>query len=74
MSRSFAELKHEALELGPEQREELAADLLRSPDSVDEIDRAWMEEAQRRYEAIRTGRARTLDHDSVVTQLEARFG
>jgi hypothetical protein len=74
MSRNFADLKHEALDLDPEQREQLVAELLRSLDNVDEIDRAWMDEVQRRYEAIRTGRARTLDHDSVVARLDARFG
>ena len=74
MSRSFADLAHEALDLDDEQREELIGVLLTSLDRVDEIDRAWMEEARRRYDAIRSGKARTLPHDEVVARLNARFG
>jgi hypothetical protein len=74
MSRSFADLTHEVLDLEDEQREELVGMLLKSLDQVDEIERAWMEEAMRRYEAIRSGRARTLAHEDVVARLEARFG
>lgn len=74
MSRSFADLTHEALDLDDRRREELVGLLLNSLDHVDEIDRAWMEEAKRRYEAIRSGKARTLSHEEVVARLEARFG
>jgi putative addiction module component (TIGR02574 family) len=74
MSRSFADLTHEALDLDDREREELVGLLLNSLDHVDEIDRAWMEEARRRYEAVRSGKARTLSHDEVVARLEARFG
>lgn len=74
MSRSFTDLTHEALDLDDHQREELAGLLINSLDHVDGIDRAWMEEARRRYEAIRTGKARTLSNDEVVARLEARFG
>lgn len=44
----------------------------RNSDAV--ADRAWMDKARRRYQAIRSGTARTLDHDEVVARLEARFG
>ena len=74
MSRSFADLTHEALDLDDRRREELVGLLLNSLDHIDEIDRAWMEEAKRRYEAVRSGKARTLSHDEVVARLEARFG
>jgi hypothetical protein len=74
MSRSFSDLTHEALDLDDHRREELVGLLLNSLDHVDEIDRAWMEEAKRRYEAVRSGKARTLSHEEVVARLEARFG
>ncbi|MBV9108552.1 MAG: hypothetical protein JO306_03995 [Gemmatimonadetes bacterium] len=32
-----------------------------------------MDEVQRRYDAIRSGRARTLSHEEVVARLTARF-
>jgi putative addiction module component (TIGR02574 family) len=74
MSRNLADLTHEVLDLDDQEREHLVEVLLTSLDRADEIDRAWMEEARRRYEAIRSGRARTLSHDEVVARLEARFG
>lgn len=46
-------------------REELVEALLASPEREEEIDRAWIAEARWRYDAIRSGKARTLDHDEV---------
>jgi len=74
MSHTFSDVTHAALDLDDQEREQLAGLLLKSLDHVDEIDRAWMEEAMRRYEAIRSGKARTLPHEEVVARLEARFG
>ena len=74
MLNTVADLKHAVLDLGPEAREEIAEAVLASLDNTDEIDRAWLEEAQRRYEAIRSGRARVLEHDEVVARFQARFG
>jgi putative addiction module component (TIGR02574 family) len=74
MSRSVAELKHEALDLERNEREELVEALLSSLDNTEEIDRAWMEEVHRRYEAFRAGKIRAVDHDEVVAGFQARFG
>lgn len=74
MSTSIAELKHAVLDLDDREREEILEAVLTSLDSTDEIDRAWIEEAHRRYEAIRSGQARVLEHDEVVARFRARFG
>ena len=74
MSRSVADLKHEALDLGQTEREELVEALISSLDRTDEIDRAWMEEVHRRYEAFRAGKIRAVEHDEVVARFQARFG
>jgi putative addiction module component (TIGR02574 family) len=69
-----ADLKHVALDLEQNEREELVEALLYSLDRTEEIDHAWMEEAHRRYEAFRAGKIRALDHDEVVARFQARFG
>ena len=74
MSHTFTDVTHAALDLDDQEREQLADILLRSLDHVDDIDRAWMEEARRRHEAIRSGTTPTLPHEDVVSRLEARFG
>jgi putative addiction module component (TIGR02574 family) len=74
MSRSVAELKHEALDLEQHERAELVEALLSSLDRTEEIDRAWRVEVHRRYEAFRAGKIRALEHDEVVARFQARFG
>lgn len=43
-------------------------------DPSEEIDRAWMDEVNRRYEAYRAGKIRAVDHEEVVARFQARFG
>ena len=74
MSNTVADLKHAVLDLEAEGREEIAEAVLASLENTEDIDRAWFEEARRRYEAIRSGRARVLEHDEVVARFQARFG
>ena len=74
MSQRLAAVKHDALDLERDEREELVEALLSSLDGMEEIDRAWREEVQRRYEAYREGKLRAIDHDEVVARFQARFG
>ena len=53
---------NEADAVGPEQAEHVTS-----------VDRAWMAEARRRYEAILLGEAKVIDHEEVVRRLTARF-
>ena len=74
MSQRLATVKHEALDLERDEREELVEALLSSLAQSEEIDCAWMNEVQRRYEAYRAGKIRTVDHEEVVARFQARFG
>lgn len=70
MGRKLEDLATEALELERESRAALAKRLLDSLDepSADEVGEAWVKEAQRRYEELRAGRARTIPSDEVFAK------
>ena len=40
----------------------------------DELDRIWAEEADRRYQAIKSGKTKTIPMEEVFAKLEAKFG
>ena len=44
----------------------------RQPDP--EIDKAWVEEAERRIEALDRGETRAIPHDEAMARLQKRFG
>jgi putative addiction module component (TIGR02574 family) len=71
MGRKLEDLATEALELGRESRAALAKRLLDSLDepSADEVGEAWINEAQRRCEELKTGKARTIPSDEVFAKL-----
>jgi putative addiction module component (TIGR02574 family) len=68
-------LRDEVLSLPPEQRAELAAELLASLDGEisesdpEEIERAWGEEMTRRSAQIASGEVKTLTWDEVLAQV-----
>ncbi len=70
------ELKAEALRLTPEERAELASELLVSLDdlSASEIERLWLEEAERRDAALDNGSAKAIPADEVFSSARARLG
>ena len=70
------ELKAEALRLTPEERAELASELLVSLDdlSASEIEKLWLEEAERRDAALDNGSARAIPADEVFSSARARLG
>ena len=67
------ELKREALRLAPSGRADLARELLESLDdlSEDEIERLWLEEAERRRLEIESGNVRTIAMDEVFAKARA---
>jgi hypothetical protein len=69
------ELKAEMLRLKPEERAELAAELLVSLDdlSESEVERMWLEEALRRDEALDNGTARAIPANEVFSSARARL-
>ena len=69
------ELKAEALRLNPEDRAELASELLVSLDALieSEIEKLWLEEAVRRDAEIYSGAARSIPADEVFAAARARL-
>ena len=69
------ELKAEALRLTPEERAELAFELLVSLDDLSEpeTERLWLEEAERRDAALDNGTARAIPADEVFSSARARL-
>jgi putative addiction module component (TIGR02574 family) len=72
--RKLDDLAIEALELGRESRAELAKRLLVSLDepSTEELGQGWVAEAERRYQEIKAGTARTTPSEEVFAALAAR--
>ena len=70
------ELKAEALRLTPEERAELASELLVSLDdlSESETEGLWLEEAERRDVALDNGSAKAIPADEVFSSARARLG
>jgi putative addiction module component (TIGR02574 family) len=74
MARKLDELVSEALDLPTTSRAELAKQLLESLDNLSEseIEKLWIEEAERRYEAYRAGEIKAVPADEVFARLRAR--
>ena len=72
---TITELKSIALGLPPEERAELASDLLLSLDSLSEqeIEHLWLEEASRRDAEIDAGTANLIPGDQVFAEARARL-
>jgi hypothetical protein len=73
---TIGELKAEALRLTPEERAELASELLVILDDLSEpeIERLWLEEAERRDAALDADTARAIPADEVFSSARARLG
>ncbi len=69
------ELKAAALRLDPEERAQLATELIVSLDDLSEgeIERLWVEEAMRRDAEIDAGTARAIPADEVFAAARARL-
>ncbi len=71
---SFEELKAEVLKLGPQARATLARELLASLEVMDhdEIEKMWIEEAERRDNDLDAGLARSRPAAEVLKDARAR--
>ena len=74
MARKLDDIAAEALELERESRAALSKRLLDSLDepSADELGKGWLAEAERRYQELKAGRARTIPSAEVFAKLESR--
>ena len=75
MSALFEELEIRARELTPSEKASLARILIDELDtSLDgDVDRLWIEEAQRRYDAFRKGELEPLPGDEVMARARSRL-
>ena len=71
MTTKVKELKELALLLSPEEREILAQEILHSLDntSLTDIDKAWIEEAEKRYEVYKNGKRKTIPYKQVLENI-----
>ena len=72
---SYEEIITAAMSLPPGARAMLAEHLLESLDATNQsdIDTAWDEEADRRWQEIQNGTAETVDGESVLSELRSRI-
>jgi putative addiction module component (TIGR02574 family) len=76
MSRTFEEVRDEAMTLSAEERSSLAEDLWdsnRTPEEL-EIDRAWTIEVARRVAEIDAGIGTLIPGEDVIRELRAKYG
>lgn len=67
---SVHEIEAEALLLSSQERAHLAEVLIASLDEDLALERAWVAEAERRYEEIRGGRVQTIPAEQVMAELD----
>jgi len=70
------EIRAQALRLSPEDREMLAGALLHSLDDapLNEIDEAWIAEADRRYDEWLSGKSKTIEGERFFSDLRSELG
>ena len=76
MSRTYEEVRDEAMSLNPEERSSLAEDLWDSNRTAEEleIDRAWTVEVERRVAEIDAGLGTLIPGEDVIRELRAKYG
>jgi hypothetical protein len=72
---TIKELRTAALQLSPEERAELASELLLSLDDLTEaeVERLWIEEAQRRDAQIDAGIVKLIPGDEAIAEARSRL-
>ena len=70
MSRKLEEIISEAMELGLQERAQLAGTLLASLDepSESEVERLWLQEAERRLQEYREGKVKGIPAEEVFNR------
>jgi putative addiction module component (TIGR02574 family) len=76
MSRTFEEVRDEAMALSPEEWGHLAEELLDSVRSDEDVesDEAYASEIQRRVAEIEAGTAKLIPGEDVIRELRAKYG
>jgi putative addiction module component (TIGR02574 family) len=71
MTALLEKIEQEAQQLSREERERLASDLVAGLDNVSlsQIDQAWIEEAERRYDDLLSGRVKGIAADVAFEEM-----
>ncbi len=70
---SVQELESEILKLPSHERARLAELLIASLDEEDEITQAWADEAERRYQELRSGTVQAIPSEEVFARVRSRL-
>ena len=75
MSNVVAEIEEKIRSLSPEAKTELVRSLIAELDgpAEAEVERAWLEEAQRRYREVSSGKVAAIPGEQVFENLHARL-
>jgi len=76
MSPKLKEVEKQAVLLSPQDRESLAAVLIQSLDgeTPTEVDEAWIQEAERRYQDYVDGKTQGIPGDTVFSEIRRELG
>lgn len=76
MTRTLEQIQEDALQLPAEDRMQLMQALHDSvmTDEEREVEQAWIEEAERRYQDWKAGRARGIPGEEVMARLRQKYG
>ena len=76
MTRSIKELEYEIRSLSGDERMHLLRDLIADLDGAmdADVEKAWLQEAERRYKELREGMIQAIPADEVFAQARARLG
>ncbi len=75
MARTLAEIEQEILQLNPKEKATLARNIIDDLDAVadENVDRLWLEEAQRRYKAYVAGETKAKPAQEVFDKARQRL-
>ena len=73
---TLEELENQAMQLPPSERERLAARLLHSIEGEErnEVEQAWVEEAERRLDELLNGQVKGIPAAQVMEDIRREFG
>ncbi|HEY0371869.1 MAG TPA: addiction module protein [Thermoanaerobaculia bacterium] len=76
MARTLEQIRNDALQLPVEDRMQLMEALHDSVMTAEErdVEQAWIEEAERRYQDWKAGRARGIPGEEVMARLRQKYG
>jgi putative addiction module component (TIGR02574 family) len=75
MTALLEKIEQEAKELSREDRERLASDLIAGLDNapLSETDQAWIDEAERRYDELVSGRVKGIPADVAMKEIRRKL-